>query len=154
MRKQQQGLSVVALAIGVAVIIVLAVIVIPTLLPSHLSGNEASALASLQMLNSACSTYSMTYGGYPKTLANLGPGASVSATTATLLDPGLASGTKDGYVFAYMPGATGIGGNVLSYSITAGPTASNRGRRFFTDQSGVIRANVGRPADISSPPIG
>jgi competence protein ComGC len=154
MRQRQRGVSVVAVAIAVAAVIVLAVIVIPTLLPSHLSASEASAVDSLQMLNSACSTYSMTYGGYPKSLANLGPGASVSATTAALVDAGLASGTKDGYVFTYTPGATGISGNVLSYSITANPASSKRGRRFFTDQSGVIRANVGSPADVNSSPIG
>jgi type II secretory pathway pseudopilin PulG len=146
---------VVALAIGVAAVIVLAVVVIPTLLPSHLSGNEESALASLQALNSACSTYAMMYGGYPKSLANLGPGASVGATTAALVDSGLASGSKDGYVFRYAPGATGISGNVLSYTITANPATPNSGRRrFFTDQSGVVRAQVGAAADASSSPIG
>jgi competence protein ComGC len=154
MRKRQRGISVVALAIGVAAVIVLAVVVIPTLLPSHLSENEASALASLQMLNSACSTYSITYGGYPKALANLGPGASVNASNAALVDSGLTTGTKDGYVFTYTPGATGISGNVLSYSLTAHPANSNRGRRFFTDQSGVVRANVAGAADVNSTPIG
>ncbi len=143
-----------ALAIGVAAVIVLAVVVIPTLLPSHLSAKEASAVDSLRMLNSACATYWMTYGGYPRSLANLGPGASVSAATAALIDSALASGNRDGYVFTYTPGATGISGNVLSYSITANPVTANSGRRFFSDQSGVVRANVTGAADVNSTPIG
>jgi len=95
----------------------------------------------------------MSYGGYPKSLANLGPGDQVSAKTAALIDPALVSGTKDGYLFTYTPGATGISGNVLSYTITANPAKPSGGRRFFTDQSGVIRAKVGGSADLSSSPI-
>ena len=154
MRKQQQGVSVVVLAIGVAVIIVLAVVVIPTLLPSHLSSSESSAVASLQTLNSACATYLISYGGYPKSLANLGAGDSVGAKTAALIDSALASGARDNYLFIYTPGAIGISGNVLSYTITANPAnPASGGRRFFTDQSGVIRAKIGGPADLSSSPI-
>ena len=86
----------------------------------------------------------------------MGPGNPASSTSAGLIDSALASGAKGGYVFTYTAGATGVGGNVLSYSISANPiTPGTTGqRRFFTDQSGVIRASTAGVADASSTPIG
>lgn len=153
--KKQGGFSVVAVVILVAILIVLAAILIPNLLHSSLSGNEESAVSSLHKLNAACASYSMLYGGYPKILTNLGPGNPPSSASADLVDSALASGSKDGYAFTYAAGAADVSGNVLSYSITAIPANSTRGgrRRFFTDQSGVIRANMTGAADLSSTPI-
>jgi type IV pilus assembly protein PilA len=58
--------------------------------------------------------------------------------------------TKSGYTFAWTAGT----GN-LSYSVTASPsTPGVTGQRyFFTNQSGVIRANTAGAADSSSTPI-
>lgn len=156
MRKWQRGFSVVEVVVIAAILLVVAAIAIPNLLHSNLSGNEASAVGSLRTLNSSCASYAMLYGGYPKSLANLGPGNPAHAEAADLIDAVLASGTKDGYVFTYTAGAAGVRGNILSYSITANPiTPGTSGRRrFFSDQSGVIRANTAGPADASSTPIG
>jgi hypothetical protein len=98
----------------------------------------------------------MLYGGYPRSLSNLGPGNPAGSASADLVDSALASGAKGGYVFAYTAGATGVSGNVLSYSISANPIAPGTSgqRRFFTDQSGVIRATTAGAADASSTPIG
>ena len=152
-RKRQRGFSVVEAVVLVAILLVVAAIAIPNLLHSNLSDNESSVVASLRALNAACANYSMLYGGYPKGLSNLGPADAANSTSAALIDAALASGAKGGYIFTYTPGATGIGGNVLSYGITAIPGSSGQ-RRFFTDQSGVIRANRAGAADASSTPIG
>jgi type IV pilus assembly protein PilA len=155
-RKWQRGFSVVEAVVLVAILLVIAAIAIPNLLHSNLSENESSAVASLRALNAACTNYSVLYGGYPRSLSNLGPGDAANSTSAALIDAALASGTKGGYAFAYTPGATGIGGNVLSYNITANPATpgSTGQRRFFTDQSGVVRANTTGAADAGSSPIG
>jgi type IV pilus assembly protein PilA len=155
-RKRQRGFSVVEVVVLVAILLVIAAIAIPNLLHSNLSGNESSTVASLRALNAACANYSMLYGGYPRSLSNLGPGDAANSTSAALIDATLASGTKSGYVFTYTAGAIGIGGNVLSYNITANPATpgSTGQRRFFTDQSGVIRTNRANAADASSTPIG
>jgi type IV pilus assembly protein PilA len=155
-RKRQRGFSVVEAVVLVAILLVVAAIAIPNLLHSNLSGNESSGVASLRALNAACANYSMLYGGYPRSLSNLGPGDAANSTSAALIDAALASGTKSGYVFTYTAGAIGIGGNVLSYNITANSATpgSTGQRRFFTDQSGVIRANRAGAADASSTPIG
>jgi type II secretory pathway pseudopilin PulG len=155
MHKGQRGFSVVGVVVIAAILLVAAAIAIPNLLHSNLSANEASAVRSLGTLNSSCASYSMLYGGYPKSLAELGPGNPAHSGAADLIDFMLASGTKDGYVFTYTAGATGVSGNVLSYSITANPaTPGTSGRRrFFTDQSGVIRATTTGTADASSTPV-
>jgi type IV pilus assembly protein PilA len=154
--KWQRGFSVVEAVVLVAILLVVAAIAIPNLLHSNLTENESAAVASLRALNAACANYSMLYGGYPRSLSSLGSGDAADSTSAALIDATLASGAKGGYIFTYAPGATGISGNVLSYSFTANPaTPSHTGqRRFFTDQSGVIRANMSGAADASSTPIG
>ena len=153
--KRQKGFSAVQLVVAIAILAVLAAIAIPNLLHSNLSENESSAVVSLRSLNSACEDYARLYGGYPSRLSNLGPGGAANSTSANLVDAALASGTKSGYVFTYTAGASGVSGNILSYSITADPVTqgSSGRRRFFSDQSGVIRANMVGAADASSTPI-
>ncbi|MBZ5659886.1 MAG: pili assembly chaperone, partial [Acidobacteriia bacterium] len=59
-------------------------------------------------------------------------------------------GTKSGYSFAY-----GSTSPFQQYSLTAAPTTVNvTGQRYFyTDQSGVIRANTAGVATSASTPI-
>jgi hypothetical protein len=69
-----------------------------------------------------------------------------------LIDSVLSAGSKSGYTFAYSAGT----GN-QTYTLTATPIAAGQTgqRMFFTDQSGVIRANVtGAGATVASTPIG
>jgi len=155
MRKREKGFSLIELLIVVAIILIIAAIAIPNLLRSKMAANEASAVGSLRTLNTACVSYSTTYGtGYPAALANLGPGTPATAATADLIDSVLASGTKSGYVFTFVSGAP-VGGQVPTYTINANPvTVGTTGQRgFFTDQSGVIRANPTGPATVNSTPI-
>ncbi len=155
MRKREKGFSLIELLIVVAIILIIAAIAIPNLLRSKMAANEASAVGSLRTLNTACVSYSTTYGtGYPVALANLGPGTPATAATADLIDSVLASGTKSGYVFTFVSGAP-VGGQVPTYTINANPvTVGTTGQRgFFTDQSGVIRANPTGPATVNSTPI-
>jgi type II secretory pathway pseudopilin PulG len=145
----------VQLVVAIAILVVLAAIAIPNLLHSNLSENESAAVASLQSLNSACEDYARLYGGYPKSLSTLGPDGAASSASANLIDRELAGGSKSGYAFTYTPGASGVSGNILGYRIMANPvTPGTSGRRsFFSDQSGVIRANIAGAADANSTPI-
>src|SRR6266446_4993601 len=52
------------LLIVVGIIMIIAVIYVPKLVLSKMVANEASAVTSLRKLNTACITYSTTYGGY------------------------------------------------------------------------------------------
>jgi len=159
MRRRQQGFSLIELLIVVAIILIIAAIAIPNLLRAKLAANEASAVGSLRTINTAAILYSTTYGtGFPTTLASLGGSTSsaASSTSAELLDTVLASGTKSGYTFVYTASAP-VAGTTNSYTLTATPIAvgTTGQRMFFTDQSGVIRANVlGSGANANSTPIG
>jgi type IV pilus assembly protein PilA len=155
MRTKQKGFSLIELLIVVAIILIIAAIAIPNLLRSKMAANEASAVGSVRTLNTACVSYSTTYGTYPTTLANLGPAATATSGTADLVDSVLASGTKSGYKFTFATGSTDANGNVLSYTIVADPvTRGTTGQRgFFSDQTGVIRANTVATATAASTPI-
>ena len=149
MRNKQKGFSLIELLIVVAIILIIAAIAIPNLLRSKMAANEASAVGSLRTINTASVAYSTTYGQYPTALTQLGPAATPSSTTADLIDSVLSAGAKSGYTFTFSANAG------LGYSVTAVPSSPGvTGQRdFYTDQSGVIRANATGAADSNSTPI-
>ena len=152
---RERGFSLMELLIVVAIILIIAAIAIPKLFRSKIAANEASAVGSLKAVNAACVTYSSTWNvGYPVVLSYLGAGTPTSSTGAGIIDSLLASGVKSGYTFTYISGAPS-GGQVRTYTLTANPTLPNQtGQRyFFTDQSGVIRQNLGGVATSSSVPL-
>jgi type IV pilus assembly protein PilA len=154
-RKTGGGMATAGLVLGYAGVMVIplmiiAAIAIPNLLRAKMAANEASAVGSLQGINTAIATYISTYGSLPRSLAVLGPapGGHASANSADLIDSVLASGTRSGYLFQYE-----LQGD--SYAVSANPvTLGTTGSRyFFTDQTGVIRAESSRPATSESPPL-
>ncbi len=155
MRNKQKGFSLIELLIVVAIILIIAAIAIPNLMRSKMAANEASAVASLRTLNTSIVAYSTTYATDPPTLASLGPSAAPSSTAADLVDNllGVDPAQKSGYTITYTSVAATP---ITQYTILAAPQSPSTGqRKFFTDQSGVIRQTTdGSTPTGSSLPIG
>jgi tetratricopeptide (TPR) repeat protein len=107
-----------------------------------------TAIELLRRLNNACQSYKLRYGRYPPDLKSLGlpsAGGPPSVSAAALIDPILARGdVRSNHRFVY--GLNGAG-----YSINASSERSQR--RFYTDQTQVIRQDLHGDATGLSPPI-
>lgn len=145
--KKASGFTLIELMIVVAIIAIIAAIAIPNLLRSRIQSNESAAIGNLRALTGSQTGYSSANGVYAATF--------VALTTATVTSPafllGNWTGQKSGYTFTM----TGTDSNNC-YDSSAGPSVVGRTgvRFFFSDCSGVIRANIGSAATSTSNPIG
>jgi type IV pilus assembly protein PilA len=157
-RKKGSGMALAGLILGYSelasiIILIVAAIAIPNLLRSKMVANEAAAVSALRTLNSSAAMYATAYSVFPPAISNLGPvvgGSSPNSSAADLIDSVLAAGVKSGYMFTYKMGIDNH-----SYSITAAPVmpGTTGQRYFYTDESGVIRAETGNPATADSAPL-
>jgi type IV pilus assembly protein PilA len=174
-RLRGRGMAITGLVLGYAglffipFILIIAAIAIPNLLRARQAANEATAIGWLQTIDVAAIRYSSQYGnGFPPSLAAMdgGDNGAPSCDRAQLIDTPLASGLRDGYRFTYVPTGTQIlradakahGCTIpgsSSYEVHADPiTRGVSGQRsFYTDQTGVIRAEENAPATPDSAPI-
>jgi type IV pilus assembly protein PilA len=153
MDKRDRGFSLIELLIVVAIILIIAAIAIPNLLRSKMAANESSAVATLRTLNTSAVAYSTAYGQYPTNLTDLGPNASPGSTGADLVDSVLGNdpATKSGYTFVWTVGASNGSYTLVATPVTQGVSGQ---RGFFTNQSGVIRADSAGSATSASTPLG
>src|SRR5260370_23790702 len=98
-----KGFSLIELLLVVAVILIIAAIAIPNFLRSRMRANEASAVASLRVIDTAAVTYSITYPdlGFPPQLTTLGRANSCSSSSpqSCLFEDLLPPGTPAGSAF-------------------------------------------------------
>jgi hypothetical protein len=116
-------------------------IVPPTQSTAQTLGSDASVVAAMRRILAAETAYAVSYRGvgYTCTLSNLDGfgGGEPDEHQAMLINSGLASGKKYGYVFTLSECA---GTPATSLRITAAPNGNNFGRRAFcADQTGMIR---------------
>ena len=110
------------------------------------AGSDAMVLAAMRQILTAETTYAAEYPrvGYTCTLSDLDGfgGGEPNERQAMLINSGLASGKRYGFVFTLSGCA---GGPANSFRLTAAPNASTFGRRTFcSDQSKVVRASQDR----------
>ncbi len=156
-------------------ILIVAAIAIPNLLHARMAANEASAVGSLRVIETAAVSYDSEFeNGFPSSLEVLGgvPGGENTCNHANLIGAPLASGRKSGYVFTYTPVFPGnsaapvispkaaakgcTSGGASGFTVTADPLQRNTTgmRSFFADQTGVIRvADNGESATADSPQL-
>jgi len=145
-RLKGEGLAMAGLILGymwvvsIPVILIIAAIAIPNLLRARMAANESSALASIRTIQTAQISYSGSHSGngYACSLSDLG--------ADKLIDGVLASGQRNGYVFAISrcgPGPDGAASQ--TYQVTARPITTNTTgvRAFCSDESNVIRIDPG-----------
>ena len=104
-------------------------------------GSDPLVVAAMRNILTAEVTYASAYPsvGFTCTLSDLDGfgGGEPNEHQAMLINSGLASGKKNGYVFA-LSGCTGT--PAMSFRLTATPNGNSYGRRAFcADQTGMIR---------------
>jgi hypothetical protein len=145
-RLKGSGLAMTGLILGYTSLVLLPVVLftgmaIPHLFRGRIAENEASALNTLRSINYAATTYRVEHNAYPPTLQELG-----SASLFPLDAAVISFGTQSGYRFTYKPSSLGSG-----YILRADPVSLTTGQRhFYSDASGIIRFENGRPAGSQS----
>jgi len=113
------------------------------------AGTDAMVIAAMRSIVSAEATYASTYPGvgFTCTLSNLDGfgGGAPNERQAMLINSGLASGKRYGYVFTL---SECNGTPATGYHLTATPNGNSfGGKAYCVDQSGVIRSSEdGNPA--------
>jgi hypothetical protein len=111
--------------------------------PAQTAGGDAMVVAAMRTILTAEVTYASRYPtvGYSCTLSNLDGfgGGEPSERQAMLINSGLASGKRYGFVFTL---SECNGTPATGFHLTAAPNGNALGRKAFcTDQSGLIRSS-------------
>jgi type IV pilus assembly protein PilA len=155
------GFTLIELLIVMSVILILMTLAIPQALKTIKTANQTSAVQSMRAIGSAEVQYSSAYpaNGFSCSLSALGgvPGSgAASATAAQVLDPGLASGSKSGYIFA-VTNCTKVTVNnqdmFTGYEVTAVPSSVGRtgDRGYCMDENQIIKFDPAGGTNCSQP---
>ncbi len=137
-KKRLAGFTLAEIMIVVAVVIILLAIAIPNLLRSRVIANETAALSNCRSINNACQLYHINRETYPTDLSSLVEPAS----NPPYIDAALGTGHKQGYEYIY---------NLVDsehFALNVNPTTAGflKGRYFYMDESGIVRARSDGPA--------
>jgi len=142
MCRKEIGFTLVEIIVVVGIITTAAALGIPNLMRSRVNANEASAAASVRIIVTAAHNYRGFNPLFPADLSAL------ASANPPYIDSVLGSGSKQGYNYV-------LTGTNINFVVTAAPTdpGITGNRYFFADETGLIRAATGGPADATSPAI-
>lgn len=147
-KKGSKGFTLVEIMIVVAIIALLAAIAIPNLLRARHNANETAAIGAMRTISTACESYraAQTPPAYPPNLGVLGvtsPLTGPAYIPAALAGATFPGASRQGYWYSYVNNAFAGTYTLQGTPQTIGTTGT---RRFYVDQTGVIRANPTGPA--------
>jgi type IV pilus assembly protein PilA len=159
--QKQAGFSLVELLIVVAIILVIAVITVPSLLRARIAANESSAVETLRQISTAETSYHITFPqvGFAPDLSSMGGpmnGCAPAPATACILDSVVSGGNKSGYKFfaaGFASDASGINNQFVASS--APLTFNKTGVRNFciATDDGAVRGQPGTPGGTPAPDV-
>ena len=148
--RSKKGFTLVEIMIVVAIIALLAAIAIPNLLRARHNANETAAIGAMRTFSTALESFRAAQSPptYPAALnlLSLAVPAYCSATLTAATAPGTA---RQGYFFTYVL----VSANQYTMQGTPSTVGTTGTRRFFVDESGVIRANAAGAATVASPEV-
>ena len=149
----RNGFTLVEIMIVVAIISMLVVISFPNLLRARVSANEGITEGNIRTLITAIENFRtdavpVTYP--PNLMAMTTP-----AETPPYINTVLASGTKNGYQYTYIPQGVDANGNFQQFTLNVDPInpGITGNTAYFANESGVIRAETPGPAHAGSIPL-
>jgi type IV pilus assembly protein PilA len=156
-----EGFTLIELLIVMSVMLILMTLAIPQVLKMIKTANQTSAIQSVRAIGQAETQYASAYpaNGFSCSLSALGgvPGSGApSATSAQVLDPGLAGGSKSGYIFA-ITNCTKVTVNnqdmFTGYEITAVPASVGKSgdRGFCADENQIIKFDPAGGTNCTQP---
>lgn len=130
------GFTLIEIMVTVGIVAILITLITPSILRSRIVANESAAISNLKTIFSACQLYHINNGAYPGNLITL------SDSTPPYIDPELGAGKRQRYEFVYMFI------DMDHFTLNANPISTGllKGRYFYTDESGIIRAKSDGPA--------
>lgn len=124
---------------------------------SALERGEQATLQRVKRIIQVLEIYRKRYGGYPATLAYLGPPEHGPPTekAARLLSGQLAGGSAQGYIFIYQAKSAPSPAQIDGYELKVRPEVYERTGRvsFYADQSGTIHATSENRQPTPTDPI-
>lgn len=140
-KSSEQGFSLIELLIVVTIIGIIAAITVTYLTQAKQAARGASAAHGMRVIHSCEVSYHASSGVYGDLTA--------LANARFLNDPDLTAGRKSGYDFSVTPDAATPEEN---YKAVSSPVFDpmNKLQNYYIDGTGILRVNVGAPADASS----
>ncbi len=128
----------------ILIVSILVALAVPNILRSRVAANEGAAMANLKTLGAACQAYHIDQQAYPVSLQIL------STVNTPYIDNVFGSGKKQGYEFVYESADSD------HFTVHANPihTGLLKGRYFYLDENGSIRARTDGPAGPNDEIIG
>jgi len=117
--------------IVVSIVLIILAIGVPNILRARVFANESTAIADLKSINNACQAYHLDNDQYPASLLAL------ANASPPYLDSTLADGEKHGYNFIYEL----VTLDHFTVNANSRYTGLMRGRYFYLDELGIVRAN-------------